>query len=151
MHLSSTFVTLAVALGAVSVTALPAGPTSGSVSVPLQRRAGRAFKRADGTIDMTKFNAERAHIRAKYARTLANYERNVGQAHPHASATRPTRRDTGTVDLTDVENQSLWTGTITFGGQDITIGTSQPAFPSCSPSSPAPFPPLHYRRQAPSP
>lgn len=119
MQLTSNFATLALALGAISASALPspkpAPRTGATVDIPLVRNAARLMTRADGSADLGKISSEVARLRAKYSKNLASFERNTGKKHAMDKRDTIAARGVGRVPLGDQSGGQLWSGPISFG------------------------------------
>ncbi|EIW85946.1 Asp-domain-containing protein [Coniophora puteana RWD-64-598 SS2] len=102
---------------ATVVAALPflvdAAPTTRApaTKIPIQKRG--TLNHASGAVNFSALNSHVASVKAKYERGFANYEKNVGKAHPLAKASS-SKRATGTDSLTDDSSQ-LWYGKISVG------------------------------------
>ncbi|TKY90082.1 hypothetical protein EX895_000080 [Sporisorium graminicola] len=122
MQLKLSFVAGLIASAALTV-AIPLEQQKG-IDIAIHKRA--TLTKADTSeIDWSKVNAHLSGLRAKYASTLAAYERNTGNSHPlkRELAGSVAKRATGSVALTDQEDGELWTGTLAFGTpqQSLTI------------------------------
>ena len=117
MKLSVQFVTgLLLAAG---VLAGPIDSAAGTAPVALERR--NLFITADDILD---FFALGQHFKAqdnKFAAALDNYERNTGSVHPLKVEGGAQKRATGDLNLTDIQNDQLYAGKLTFGGQTFAI------------------------------
>lgn len=113
MQLSAAFLALSLAATAAST---PVRKTS-TIEVPLTKRGPRAsVLGSDGKVSYAAIKQEVDYVRAKYNRGFANIQRNTGK--PHALDRRVKKvaaRDVGTVGLTDLSNQELWAGDVSFG------------------------------------
>lgn len=128
MHFSTNFLALSALIGALGASAAPAATNLKSgVDIPMKRGPRGNLLDTDGHVSYDKVAQEVAHLRSKYVRNMKNYEANTGSKHVmDATHLLPNpRRGTGTVSLTDTENQQLWVGNIAFGSpaQQIPIGT----------------------------
>lgn len=97
-----------------------------SFSVALTKNS-RHLQHSDDThrIDFDKVDNHLRALARKYARGIEAWERNEGKTHPHNQGTSNIAKagdkdSEGVVALKDIED-NLWTGIITFGGQDIHI------------------------------
>ncbi|CDU23659.1 related to pepsin precursor (aspartate protease) [Sporisorium scitamineum] len=114
MQLKLSFVAGLIASASLAV-AIPVEQERG-INVGIEKRA--TLTKADTSeIDWTKVDSHLSALRAKYARTLAAYEKNTGNAHPlkRDVASSKAKRATGSVALTDQEDGELWTGVISYG------------------------------------
>ncbi|KAL5487632.1 hypothetical protein ACEPAI_5740 [Sanghuangporus weigelae] len=70
----------------------------------------------NGVVNMNGLQSHIQQVQGKIARGFANYEKNTGKVHPNYRNTTTTtrKRDTGTVALTDDDNE-LWQGNIQVG------------------------------------
>ncbi|KAK0548817.1 hypothetical protein OC846_004329 [Tilletia horrida] len=110
-------------IAASMVAAAPVEAPKKVVSVPMSRRAGGSLKHPDGKVNFQAVDQHLAGLRAKYSRNLKAVQKNTGKPHPLASksATAPAKRGVGNNPLTSQENNALWTGPISFGGQQMTV------------------------------
>lgn len=75
------------------------------------------------TVDFAKLNGHLKLVAHKYQRCLSAYESNVGKKHPRHHAGEGGSmliKGAGDVSLEDEQNE-LWTGPISFGGQTFKI------------------------------
>ncbi|QRW10790.1 aspartyl protease [Ceratobasidium sp. AG-Ba] len=93
-----------VAVALVSASPVLSRPASKSIAVSLRKRGLPSG--TDGVADPNRLSAEMFRIQKKYGRG------NGGIVE---------KRETGTVPLTDQDNDLLWTGSMTFGGQELSI------------------------------
>lgn len=85
------------------------------INIDISKRA-TLTKAGTNQVDWTKVDAHMQSLRAKYAKSLANFEKNTGKVHPLKRETSELfKRATGTVGLTDQQNGELWTGTMAYG------------------------------------
>lgn len=116
MKLTPAFAALAaVVLSSVS---LAAPATSFVEEIPLTKRSALTLPGSD----VINFNAVRAHlnqVKQKYANNLKAYEANTGSAHPLKRDVTLDKRATGSLSLTDIGGEELWSGPLTLGGQKI--------------------------------
>ncbi|KAH8118719.1 acid protease [Phellopilus nigrolimitatus] len=101
----------ALALLPYLVTATPTSAADPGLRIPLTKRSSLV---KDGVVDVAALKSHVAHVQGKIQQGFANYEKNVGGAHPNYNATALRKRATGKDPLTD-ENSQLWQGTITVG------------------------------------
>lgn len=93
---------------------------SGSLGLSKNVHHLKVGAKADGSIDLKKVQGHIKLLGHKYQRCFSAYEANNSKKHPSARVLAASATNEGDVSLTDQQNE-LWTGTITFGGQDITI------------------------------
>ncbi|CAO1622796.1 unnamed protein product [Parajaminaea phylloscopi] len=101
-----------------------------SSTVALKKREDHLKDKSGDTADFTKAARHILSLQTKYGRGVAAWERNEGKPHPHghqqiATANTIAASDNdekkGTVGLTSVNHEDLWTGVITFGGEDLYV------------------------------
>ncbi|KAK0541113.1 hypothetical protein OC835_000323 [Tilletia horrida] len=113
------FSTVAAALvaGTVLSSAAPA-PSPKEVTaplrIPIEKRSASLKKPNSTEVDFGKVSAHLTSLKAKYQRNLNNFRANTGKEHPLRVAVPESKRSTGTVSLTDVQ-EDLWVGTIAYG------------------------------------
>ena len=110
---------------AASVHALPADSSAPVASVEYARRTP-LHARADAPAHIS---SELRRLQNKYATSFANFQLNEGRANPLlnassigdvvarivANAPAQRRAPSGTVPLTDVQNELLWVGPLSYG------------------------------------
>lgn len=107
---------------AVASSGLLAAPTpEDTLSIAISKRASHLFTHSEsGNVNYIAVSKHLQSLKIKYQTTLSSYEKNTGKSHPlkdkSNTATANEKRATGTVALTDVQN-NLWHGAITLGGQ----------------------------------
>lgn len=115
MQLKLSFVAGLIAASALA-TAAPLEQQERGINIDISKRATLTV---DGSsqIDWNKVDAHMASLRAKYAKSFANYEKNTGKVHSlkRDLPEHLTKRATGSVALTDQEGGQLWTGTMAYG------------------------------------
>ena len=117
MQLSLQFV---IGLALTSAVALASEVNQG-MSVPLERRV--SFVKSDNQLDVKALAAHFKAVNNKYKTAMKNYKSNTGKDFPLLRMLLGDKRSSGTgsVELTDVEHEQLWTGKITVGGQSFQI------------------------------
>ncbi|GAA6059653.1 hypothetical protein JCM10212_004156 [Sporobolomyces blumeae] len=147
MKTAGTFATVLVATLSLT-SAVTATPTEDNVlAIPLSKRQDAApVTQADGTVDFNVLNRQVQGAKTKYGQTIKNYKKAHGVAPPlskrdgEAAEEKRSlppfrgvgpiarglteeklvkRAGTGAEALTDQENDALWTGPITIGGQSF--------------------------------
>nr|QHB50400.1 aspartyl protease [Sporisorium reilianum]QHB50401.1 aspartyl protease [Sporisorium reilianum] len=113
MQLKLSFVAGLIAASGLAV-AVPVEQEKG-IDIDISKRS--TLTKADSNqIDWTKVDAHMQSLRAKYANTLAAYEKNTGSSHVlKRDVSAKAKRATGSLALTDQQNGELWTGTISYG------------------------------------
>jgi cathepsin D len=124
MQISAALIAASLAISAAM--AVPtSSPSSQGIEIPMTRRGVKStIKGNNGQVDWNAVQAEVAYLKAKYSKSLDNYQRNTGKAHELDARPSLEKRSSGTVSLTDVSNEELWTGTMAFGtsAQSFQIG-----------------------------
>ena len=119
MQLKLSFVAGLIATSALAVAA-PVEQEERGININIEKRHNL---KVDGTdqIDWAKVDAHMSSLRAKYAKSMANYEKNTGKVHPQKrelsaeALSKRAKRGTGSVGLTDQQQGELWTGTMAYG------------------------------------
>lgn len=114
MQLKLSFVAGLIAASSL-VSAAPVEQERG-LNIDIEKRANLKVAGTD-QIDWSKVDAHMNGLRAKYQKSLANFEKNTGKVHP-SKCDLPehlAKRATGSVGLTDQQNGELWTGTMAYG------------------------------------
>ncbi|PIL22787.1 transporter [Ganoderma sinense ZZ0214-1] len=123
MFCKATLFTVALALIASATPITPGG-----VRIPLQKRGN--LQNADGTFNHEAAIREIVKLKNKHRQNLINLEKNVGrQAFSKGAEIKPLAtlpnsfQKRGSVELTDQENDLLWTGKVSIGkpAQSFTI------------------------------
>ncbi|EPQ32402.1 uncharacterized protein PFL1_00598 [Pseudozyma flocculosa PF-1] len=85
------------------------------INVELTKRD--SLTNGSGHVDFGKVDRHINALRAKYQKNLDNYQRNTGASHrvKRSLPEHLEKRATGSVPLTDVSNELLWTGKIAYG------------------------------------
>ncbi|KAE8257989.1 hypothetical protein A4X13_0g1985 [Tilletia indica] len=109
-------VAAALIAGTVLSSAAPAPSTQdiSPIRVPIEKRNASLKKPDSNEVDFGKVSAHLAGLRAKYQKSLNNYRANTGKEHSLRVALPAHKRSTGTVALTDVQD-NLWVGTLAYG------------------------------------
>ncbi|KAN0066300.1 hypothetical protein ACQY0O_000394 [Thecaphora frezii] len=86
------------------------------INIELSKRANFTVP-GTSEVNFAKVTAHLDRLRAKYAKNLENYERNTGARHQKKRdlPEHLQKRATGSVALTDQEDELLWTGKIAYG------------------------------------
>ncbi|TBU55644.1 protease [Dichomitus squalens] len=119
MFCKAALITVALALIA---SASPIVKPSSGIRIPIQKRG--SLTNEDGTFNAEKVARELVRVQNKHRQNLINLKNNVGVkafnkgASIKPLATIPTHVKRDGVDLTDQENDLLWTGEITIGTDD---------------------------------
>lgn len=88
--------------------------------INLERR--NSFIAGNDTLNLNAFVGQFNAINAKYSRALQNFKRNTGEEHPLLRLLLGEKRSgTGSLPLTDVQQEQLWAGPVTFGGQTFSL------------------------------
>ena len=87
--------------------------------VSLERR--NSFISSSNELNVNLFSKHMVQIDNKYKTALNNYKRNIGKDHPLLRLLLGQKRGPASLDLTDVQNEQLWAGEVTFGGQTFGI------------------------------
>ncbi|WFC93564.1 cathepsin D [Malassezia brasiliensis] len=87
------------------------------IEVNLHRR--NLFINAGNQLNVDAFTKHLVKVNNKYKGALENFKRNMGHDHPLLSILlNSIKRDgQGSLSLTDVQDELLWSGDVTFGGQ----------------------------------
>ena len=115
MQLKLSFVAGLIASAAL-VVAAPVEQEERGINIELSKR-NNLVSAGTNQIDWAQVDSHMAHLRAKYAKTLSNYEKNTGKVHPAKRdvSAELQKRATGSVSLTDEDQQSLWSGPMSYG------------------------------------
>ncbi|CAD6887487.1 unnamed protein product [Tilletia controversa] len=112
------FSTVAAALvaGTILTSAAPAPSPKelAPLRIPIEKRGASLKKPDSDKVDFGKVSAHLDQLRSKYAKSLDNFRANTGKDHPLRVAVPAHKRSTGTVALTDVQ-ENLWVGTLAYG------------------------------------
>ncbi|KAI0692346.1 protease [Cerioporus squamosus] len=122
MFCKATLVTVALALIASASPIVV--PSKSGVRIPIKKRG--SLTNDDGTFNYDKVAHHIVRTKNKYRQNLINLEKNVGrQAFSRGAEIKPLatipvspKSKRGGVDLTDQENDLLWTGEIAIGDPD---------------------------------
>ncbi|WFD38371.1 cathepsin D [Malassezia japonica] len=88
--------------------------------ISLERR--NSFISSNNELNVNLFSKHMVQIDHKYKTALNNYKRNIGKDHPLLRLLLGQKRGgPASLDLTDVQNEQLWAGEVTFGGQTFGI------------------------------
>ncbi|SPO19701.1 related to pepsin precursor (aspartate protease) [Ustilago trichophora] len=114
MQLKLSFVAGLIAASSL-VSAAPVEQERG-LNIDIEKRGNLKVAGTD-QIDWSKVDAHMNGLRAKYQKSLANFEKNTGKVHPSKRdlPEHLAKRATGSVGLTDQQNGELWTGTMAYG------------------------------------
>lgn len=123
MQLTPTFAALAALLLSTVSFAAPNPASVLQQEVALTRKRDTLLVPGTQTVDFTKVRTHLDHLKAKYSDNLQAFQSNTGDAHPwQAKSFTPfSKRATGSVSLTDIGNEELWSGPVTFGSQQIYV------------------------------
>lgn len=115
MQLKLSFVAGLIAASALA-TAAPLEQQERGLNIDIEKRANLKVEGTD-KIDWVKVDAHMNRLRAKYQKSLANFEKNTGKVHPSKRELPEelAKRATGSVGLTDQQGGELWTGTMAYG------------------------------------
>ncbi|SNX81364.1 related to pepsin precursor (aspartate protease) [Melanopsichium pennsylvanicum] len=115
MQLKLSFVAGLIAASALA-TAAPLEHQERGINIDIEKRANLKVAGTE-QIDWAKVDAHMNSLRAKYQKSLANFEKNTGKVHPSKRdlPEHLVKRATGTVGLTDQQGGELWTGTMAYG------------------------------------
>ncbi|KAH8118711.1 acid protease [Phellopilus nigrolimitatus] len=92
------------------VSATPTPAAEPGLRIPLTKRSSIV---KNGVVNVDALQAHDAYVGRKIKLGFANYEKNVGKAHPNYNSTI-SKRSTSSVPLTD-DNSQLWQGSVTVG------------------------------------
>lgn len=93
-----------------------------NVEINLQRR--NSFFSTGNQLNVNAFTTHQSQVNNKYKDALENFKRNMGRDHPLLRLLLGDKRNnggSGTVKLTDVQQEQLWAGDVSFGGQTFGI------------------------------
>lgn len=115
MQLKLSFVAGLIASSALAMAA-PVEQQGRGLNIDIEKRSNLKIAGTD-EIDWAKVDAHLNNLRAKYAASFANFEKNTGKVHPSKRdlPEHLAKRATGSVSLTDQQGGELWSGNIAFG------------------------------------
>ncbi|PWN38625.1 acid protease [Meira miltonrushii] len=124
MKLTASFAALATVLLSAVTLAAPNPASLNQNTIPLNKKRDALLVPGTNEVDFTKVRAHLDHVKAKYSDNLQAFKSNTGNTHPLQSKTFEPfskRAGTGSVSLTDIQNEELWSGPVKFGGQTIYV------------------------------
>ncbi|KAL4399939.1 aspartic-type endopeptidase [Malassezia pachydermatis] len=92
--------------------------------VNLERRTRNQYISVDNVLDLKAISRHFKVVNGKYAEAMRNYKRNTGEDHPllrFIADLFDKRANTGEIGLEDVNQEQLWAGQVSYGGQKMYV------------------------------